>query len=155
MKTQKNLLPLFLICLGAMMGFISPKPKSGIEISIIVNNVNPTGNLSPDFVRDFWLKKSAKRWREINKLILPVDRKLKCAEKDAFYSRILRLTPDVVEAFVSARQYQNGDQPIQKFNSDSEIIDYIGHEEGGIGYVNTESISPNEKNIKVICTITL
>ncbi len=153
MKTNLNRSPLLLICLGAMMGFIPPKTKSGIEVSIIVNNANPTQALSPDFVRDFWLKKSAKRWREINKLILPVDRKLKCVEKDAFYAKILRLAPDVVEAFVSARQYQNGDQPIQKFNSDTEIIDYIAHEEGGIGYVNTESISPNEKKIKVIYTV--
>ncbi len=123
-------------------------------ISIIVHKDNPISKLTAGEIKLYWLRKIKKRWPDTNKNILPADRKSKCAERDAFYSKVLNMNADDVEAYFSNRQYQNAEKPQDKFSSDSEIIDFVSKEVGAIGFVNTSSLSAVDKEkIKVVLAL--
>jgi ABC-type phosphate transport system substrate-binding protein len=154
MKNYKITILLFLLGTSFLMSFTPPPAKPKIEIAIIINAANPIAKLGTDFVKNFWLRRFVKRWKEINKNIAPVDRKNKCAEQEVFYNAVLGLPANAVEAYLSARQYQNGDSPIQKFATDADIISYVGREPGAIGYVNAASVSENDKDVKIILIVT-
>lgn len=132
----------------------APRPVTqSTEIAIIINAENPSDKMGAEFVRNYWLRRFVKRWKETNKSILPVDRKDKCDEQEIFYNKVLGLPPSAVEAYLAARQYQNNDAPPKKLSTDAEIINYVAHEPGAIGYVNASSVRESDKAIKVILTV--
>jgi ABC-type phosphate transport system substrate-binding protein len=123
-------------------------------ISIIVHKDNPMTKLAAGEVKLYWLRKIKKRWPETNKNILPADRKSKCVERDLFYSKVLNLNADDVEAYFSNRQYQNAEKPQDKFSSDAEIIDFVSKEVGAIGFVNSSSLSSSDKEkVKIVLAL--
>ncbi|MCE2997423.1 MAG: hypothetical protein ACK5RG_10195 [Cyclobacteriaceae bacterium] len=124
------------------------------RIAVIVNNDNPAEKLTAGEAKLYWLRKIKKRWPETNKNILPVDRKAKCAERDAFYAKVLNMNADDVESYFSNRQYQNAEKPQDKFASDSEIIEFVSKEIGAIGFVSQSALSGDAKSkVKVVLTI--
>src|SRR6185369_5985877 len=152
MKKYKLIVALVCSVACVLMSFTSPPPAASLEIAIIINASNPIDKLSTELIKNFWLRRFVKRWKESNTGILPVDRKNKCVERDIFYKYILGLEPEVVEAYFSARQYQNDDRPMQKFMNDADVINYVSNESGAIGYVNAASVGKNS-GVKVILTV--
>ena len=152
MKKNKLIVAILCSVASVLMSFTSPTPANSLEIAIILNDSNPVDKLNGELVKNYWLRRFVKRWKETNTGILPVDRKNKCIERDTFYKHILGLPSDDVEAYLSARQYQNGDSPIQKFMTDQEIINYVSQQPGAIGYVNASSVG-KDSGVKVILTI--
>jgi len=148
---RMNALLVFL-ALSSLVSF-APPSAANIEIAIIVNSENPVTKMGSEFVRNYWLRRFVKRWKEINKGILPVDRKSKCAEQEIFYNQVLGLPSDKVEVYLTSRQYQNGDTPPLKLDTDADIITYVGREQGAIGYVNASSLSDSDKSVKVILQV--
>jgi hypothetical protein len=124
-----------------------------VEIAVIVNANNPANKMGTEFAKNYWLRRFVKRWKETNKGILPADRKGKGPEQDLFYTHVLGLPAAAVESYLTARQYQTGDNPPQKFATDAEMIAYVASEVGAIGYVNASSISGDEKSVKVVLQI--
>jgi len=122
-----------------MCAFV-PAPLAG-DLVIIVNRENPIASLSASEVKLYFLRKLKKRWPEINKNIHPVDRKTKCAEQEAFYSKVLGMTAAEVEQYFTNRQLQNAERPQEKFTSDSDVINFVESEPGAIGYINARSLS--------------
>jgi ABC-type phosphate transport system substrate-binding protein len=124
------------------------------KIVIIVNSSNPVGNLSAGEAKLYYLRKVKKRWPEINKNIKPVDRKSKCTEQEVFYSKVLGMSAESVEAYFSQKQYENAEKPQDKFASDAAIIDFVSEEPGAIAYVNASSLTGDAKSkVKVVLTI--
>jgi hypothetical protein len=96
-----------------------------------------------------------RQYYQINKSIKPGDRKAACQEKKEFYLKVLKMTEDMIESYFVARQYQNGEQPPQKFNSDVEMIAYVAQEVGAIAYVNAASLKKQAlEKVKVVFTKT-
>jgi ABC-type phosphate transport system substrate-binding protein len=153
METNKLTLALFLTCMSSLLSFAPHPITPKVEIAIIINAANPVNKMGADFVKNYWLRRFVKRWKETNKGILPVDRKFKGPEQDLFYNAVLGLPSDAVETYLSARQYQSGDTPPEKLASDSDVINFISKEVGAIGYVNAASISENDKNVKIILVL--
>ncbi len=144
-----SLIILFLLISSSSFNFIADG-----RIAIIVNNDNPAEKLTAGEAKLYWLRKIKKRWPETNKNILPVDRKAKCAERDAFYAKILNMSADDVESYFSNRQYQSAEKPQDKFTSDSEIIEFVSKEIGAIGFVSQSALSGDAKSkVKVVLTI--
>ncbi|MBI3220181.1 MAG: hypothetical protein HYZ44_11775 [Bacteroidetes bacterium] len=155
---MKKLIPIeFVVSLIILLLLISSSSFTSIadgRIAVIVNNDNPVEKLTAGEAKLYWLRKIKKRWPETNKNILPADRKAKCAERDAFYSKVLNMNADDVESYFSNRQYQNAEKPQDKFNSDSEIIEFVSKEIGGIGFVSLSALSGDAKSkVKVVLTI--
>ena len=127
---------------------------AGTEVAVVVNKDNPVEKLTAGEVKLYWLRKIKKRWPEINKNIKPVDRKTKNAEQDAFYAKVLGMSAPDVETYFTQKQYESGEKPQDKFASDSAVIDFIGEEAGGIGFVSTASLTPEAKSkVKVVFII--
>jgi ABC-type phosphate transport system substrate-binding protein len=152
MKKNRLIVALLWSVAFVCMSFTSSAPAAGIEVAIIINATNPVDKLSTELIKNFWLRRFVKRWKETNTGILPVDRKNKCAERDIFYKYILGLPPDDVEAYLSARQYQSGDGPIQKLMNDADIINYVSQQPGALGYVNAASVG-KDSGVKIILTV--
>lgn len=156
---MKKILSIIIIGTTLLLSFTAFTTKTafsveGTEIAVIINKDNPIASLSASEAKLYFLRKIKKRWTEINKNIRPVDRKNKCAEQEAFYSKILGMNASEVETYFVTRQYQNAEKPQDKFASDKEIIDFVGEEAGAIGYINVASLTAEAKNkVKVVLTI--
>src|SRR6185369_457164 len=98
MKKYKLIIVLLCSVACVCMSFTSPTPAANIEIAIIINDSNPVEKLNGELVKNYWLRRFVKRWKETNTGILPADRKNKCVERDTFYKHILGLPPEDVEA---------------------------------------------------------
>jgi ABC-type phosphate transport system substrate-binding protein len=153
MKNKRMTLALSLMAASFFLSFAPARPPK-VEVAIIINAGNPVTKMGADFVKNYWLRRFVKRWKETNKGILPVDYKGKSPEQDLFYKAVLGLPPNAVETYLTARQYQSGENPPEKLANDADVISYVGREIGAIGYVNPASIYENDKNIKIILTIT-
>lgn len=146
-----------LLFLTLVMGF---KTLGGdATVAVIISHDNPIAfkdnlTLSVSEVKSYFLRKAKKRWPETDKNILPVDKKKNCIEKNIFYSKVLNMDMLEVENYFLEKQYQDGDKPPDKFNSDKEIIDFVGDEVGAIGYVNINSLTSEAKTkVKVVLLI--
>jgi hypothetical protein len=153
MKNKRMTVILFLTGLSSLLSFVPRPAVPKVEIAIIINGTNPVTKMDGEFVKNYWLRRFVKRWKETNKGILPTDRKSKCPEQQVFYSTVLGLPDDAVESYLNARQYQNGDNPPEKFATDADIINFIGHEVGAIGFVNAASVSSTDKSVKIILLV--
>jgi len=134
---------LLAICLFLFVNAGTPPAE---EFAVIVNAENPVKTLTASEVKLYFLRKLKKRWTEINKNIRPVDRKTACAERDAFYSKVLSMTAVDVEKYFTNKQLQNAERPPDKFSSDAEVINFVSTELGAIGYVNLKSLSTDDKS---------
>ncbi len=134
-------------------------PPRNTSIAVIISNDNPIAfkdnpALSVDVVKSYFLRKGRKKWSEMNKDILPVDRKKNCPERELFYAKVLNKNAFEVESYFIEQQYQSGDEPPHKFSSDKEIIEFVGDEIGAIGYININSLSTEAKiKVKVVLII--
>lgn len=147
MKKILMLLPMLFVLLVAFA------PASS-DIAIIVNKENTTDKLSAGEVKLYWLRKIKKRWPDINKNIKPADRKSSCGEQDAFYSKVLGMSASDVETYFTQKQYTNAEKPQDKFNSDSDIIEFVANEIGAIGFVNASSLTAEAKaKVKVVLIV--
>jgi ABC-type phosphate transport system substrate-binding protein len=153
MKTKRMTAILFFAGTSFLLSFAPHPDAPKVEIAIIINAANPVNKMGADFVKNYWLRRFVKRWKETNKGVLPVDHKTKSPEQDLFYNVVLGLPSDAVESYLSARQYQSGDKPPEKLATDADIINYVGNEIGAIGYVSAASVSENDKNVKVILLV--
>lgn len=131
-----------------LSSFNSPPPGDTV---VIVNKENTISALSAGEAKLYYLRKLKSRWPGINKGIRPADRKSKCAEREAFYSTILKMTEAEVSAYFAERQFQNAERLPDKFASDAEIIEFVEQEIGAIGYINSKSLTPEVKaKVKVV-----
>lgn len=121
------------------------------HIVVIVNIDNPNDKLTATEVRTHWLRRPKKQWDKNGKGIKPADYKGKTGDKDIFYKYILKMPEDVVEKYFISCQYQNGEKPADKFNSEREMLEFVGNEIGAIGYVNKNAITPDKASkVKVV-----
>lgn len=151
---MKNIFLLSTLCI--ILSGYSGKPTPGdVEIAIILNSKNTIETLNPVEVREYWLKRGTKkRWKGFDVAVYPVDRKLKCPEKDFFYKKILALSFDDVEAYYEAKRYQSAETPPVKYGTDAEILAFVAEQSGAIAFVNKASITADFKSkVKVVCVI--
>jgi ABC-type phosphate transport system substrate-binding protein len=150
MKSQASIVSLLILFVCSSFA-TSNAPFPPASVVVIVNANNPIEKMPASVVRIFWLRAGKKKWPTSNKGIKPVDRKVKCAEKDAFLSQVVQMSSDNVEKYFAAKQYQYAETPPDKFAADSEVIDFIGREEGAIGYINKSSLTAdNASKVKVV-----
>lgn len=138
-----------LFCFVGLCSFSLYKLPAASGFAVIVNSQNPISTLGTGDVKMYFLRKLKNRWPGINKNIKPVTRKSKCAERDAFYSAILKMADAEVDNYFSERQFQNAEKQPDRFASDAEIIEFVGQEIGGIGFVSSKSLG-SSPSVKVI-----
>jgi len=142
---------IYVLMLFVTLTAFAPAPT---EIAVIVNKENTISKLSSGEVKLYWLRKIKKRWPDLNKNIKPADRKSKCAEQDAFYSKVLSMSASDVETYFTQKQYESAEKPQDKFASDADIINFVSEEAGAIGFVNAASLTAEAKTkVKVVLIV--
>ncbi|MCU0428554.1 MAG: hypothetical protein MUF42_01155 [Cytophagaceae bacterium] len=125
----------------------------GTEMVVIVNNSNPVSTLTSSQVKLTYLRKINKRWKELNKNILPVDRKSDQDLRKSFIKEVLQMSPEELSRYYTEREYQNAEAPPVKLNSDAEVIAYVESNVGAIGYVSKAAANANANKVKVVYAI--
>lgn len=147
---MKKIFIILFIAIG-LTGFKSDVPLPAGDFVVIVNKDNPIAALSAGEAKLYFTRKLKSRWPGINKNIRPATRKNKCAERDAFYGIILKMGDSEVDNYFAERQFQNAEKPPEKFGSDAEVIEFVGQEVGGIGFINSKSATADAKSkVKVV-----
>ena len=122
------------------------------EMVVVVNSDNPAATMTASQVKLTYLRKINKRWKELNKNIVPVDRKGDSDTRKKFLKDVLQLTSDEVTRYFTEREYQNAEAPPVRFGTDEEIISFVEANPGAIGYVSKSSIKAGSK-VKVILSL--
>ncbi len=147
---MKNIVVVLILLSVALTAFA----PASTEIAIIVNKENPVEKLTAGEVKLYWLRKIKKRWPEINKNIKPADRKSRSGEQETFYFKVLGMKVSDVETYFTQKQYESAEKPQDKFNNDSEMIDFVSQEAGAIGFVNVSSLTAEAKSkVKIVLTV--
>ena len=131
----------------------APNTHSGNgEMAVIINAENPVTTMTNSQVKLIYLRKINKRWKELNKNIVPVDRKGDSEIRKSFLKEILQMTNDEMTRYFTEREYQNAEAPPVKLTTDNEIVEYVENNIGAIGFVNKNSIKAGSK-VKIVLTL--
>lgn len=128
------------------------KSTADISIVIIVNKENPTSDLTVSQAKLYWLRRTKKRWPEINKNIRPVDRKKDCPEQQIFYKKVIAMKALDIDNYFLQRQYESSESPQEKFANDNAILEYVAAQDGAIGYINSAT-DISKFNVKIVARI--
>ena len=133
------------------------------KVVVIVNASNPVESLRADQVRELFLKKLPS-WKgalpadlkgfDENERVRPVDLADHLPERAAFLSRVLEMSPALLQRHWVRMQYQAAvDPPIQAESSD-RAVRLVGDSRGGIGFAAEESLTEEaRKKVKVVLTL--
>jgi len=133
-------------------GFISSPNVIQSDLAVIINVDNPVATMTASQVKLTYLRKINKRWKELNKNIVPIDRKTDTESRKGFLKEVLQMTSDDFSRYFTEREYQNAEAPPVKFASDDEMIDYVENNIGAIGFVSKSAIKPGSK-VKIVFSL--
>jgi ABC-type phosphate transport system substrate-binding protein len=117
------------------------------DFKIIVNVDNPVNKLKRAKISDLFLKK-AEIFPDGLKA-LPVDLTPHNPLREQFSQKIHKREVKAVEAYWQHRIFSGQSVPPPVKNTEEEIIDYVIHNPGAIGYVSVSISSPGIKEIEV------
>lgn len=130
---------------------LKPNHTEG-ELVIIINASNPVAVMTASQVKLTYLRKINKRWKEINKNIVPIDRKSDNEIRKSFMKEVLQMSSDEMSRYFTEREYQNAEAPPIKLTSDDDIIDYVSNNIGAIAFVSKSSLKGDNK-VKVVLSL--
>lgn len=133
-------------------GFISSPNAVQSELAVIVNADNPVATMTASQVKLTYLRKINKRWKELNKNIIPLDRKTDNEIRKSFLKEVLQMTSDDYSRYFTEREYANAEAPPVKLSSDDEIIEYVENNIGAIGFVSKSAIKAGGK-VKIVFSL--
>ena len=151
---MKKIVALTIACLAAVLltSPVTRQEQANEAIAVIVHKDNPMSSLTESEVKLYYLRKIKKRWPGLNKNIRPADRKKPCAERSAFYV-LLGMDIVQIERYFGNKQLQNAERPPDKFSTETEMINFVAEEVGGIGYIQASSVTPEiMTKVKVVFT---
>ncbi len=152
---MKNILKSYLLLLLVFLAttsFIIPTAKPTGEVVVILNSSNPVVAMTASQVKLTYLRKINKRWKEINKNIVPIDRKSDNEIRKSFLKDVLQMSSDEMSRYFTEREYQNAEAPPVKFSTEEEIIDYVENNIGAIAFVSKSSIKSGSK-VKIVLSL--
>jgi ABC-type phosphate transport system substrate-binding protein len=112
---------------------------------IIVNSENTTSDLTASKAKLIFLRKITKRWKELNKNIVPVDRIGEVPIRTAFLNKILKMSSTDLYRYFTEREHKNATAAPSRLRSDEEVVKYVEANIGAIGYVKKSSVKGNVK----------
>lgn len=126
--------------------FVAPQTPSGV---IIVNNSNPSAELSASQAKLLYTRKIKRLWPN-NKPIKPVSFKGKTALQTSFYSKVLSMTQEEVDAYFKQRQFANSETLPTEVSSEKDMVEFVADNEGAIGFVSASYADANKDKVKVL-----
>jgi ABC-type phosphate transport system substrate-binding protein len=119
---------------------------------VIVNASNPTVTVKRDVIAQLFMSRKV-TWAH-GPGGDPVDQSMTSPIRDAFSREILGLPLPAVQNYWRKRMLETREFPPLVKANDSEVIDYVAKNPGGVGYISASTeLSPGVKALKVIDAI--
>ena len=115
------------------------------ELFVIVNKNNSVANLNKVDIERIFLRKTKRFENEMP--ADPVSQDEDSKVRQAFNVKILGRDQGKLKYYWSRKMFAGGDKPPPTVWDNSEVIEYVGTNEGGIGYVD---IKPKDDRVKVV-----
>jgi hypothetical protein len=90
------------------------------DLVIIINAANPVVTMTASQVKLTYLRKINKRWKELNKNIVPIDRKSDNEIRKSFMKDVLQMSSDVMSRYFTESEYLNAEAPPIKLSRDDD-----------------------------------
>src|SRR5687768_10959913 len=103
--------------LGVFFSLFLAAASSADSLVFIVNKDNPVGSLSPENVREIFLKQT-KTWADDSQPIRPLDRALGSSERELFLRSVMKKSPAEMERHWILQKQVTGDVAPQNVGSD-------------------------------------
>jgi len=128
-----------------------PWNASAGDLVIIVNAGNPVSELSPLEIQKYLLKKSLS-WPN-GKKVKSVDRKGSPPEREIYLKNVVKMSANQLDKYWVSARYKKGVPLPPKLSGDQQIIEYVQSFKGAISYVNSSSISKEQRSsVKIVGT---
>lgn len=134
-------LALLLICLAR-----TTQAERG-AYKVIVHPDNPATTVSRDLIRNAFLKK-ASQWAD-GETLRPIDLSRRFPIRDRFTAEILKKTPAQLKSYWNQRIFSGKGVPPPEADSVTDVIAYVLHEPGAIGYIPTDVDPGGAKVVEV------
>ncbi len=132
--------------------FIPDATSGNGDLAVIIHADNPVSTMTSSQVKLIYLRKINKRWKELNKNIIPVDKKGDSEIRKSFLKDVLQMTSDEMTRYFTEREYQNAEAPPVKLSTEAEMVDYVENNVGAIAVVNKNSIKAGSK-VKIVFSL--
>ena len=104
-----------------------------VAIKVVVNEANPVTSLSSREVSQLFLKKKDRF--EGGFRAIPVDQTLESAVRESFSKKVLKREASAIQGYWMKMVFSGLGVPPQELRSDAEVLDFVAHNVGAIGYV--------------------
>lgn len=127
------------IALPASLGSraLAQGPSAAPGYRLIVNPSNPTAEVERAFVAQAFLRKVS-RW-PTGETILPIDLDQSSRVRRRWSSEVLNRSVEAVKSYWQGMIFSGRSLPPPEVASDDQVVDYVLHRPGGIGYVSVEA----------------
>jgi len=122
--------------LGALLSS-TPSDAQGAAFRVVVNEANPVSSLSAREVSELFLKKKQRFAHGFR--ALPVDQTLDSPTRASFSKAVHNRDVDAVRSYWLKMAFSGLGSPPQELASDAEVLDFVAHNVGGIGYVSAQT----------------
>jgi ABC-type phosphate transport system substrate-binding protein len=112
-------------------------PSGAAGYRLIVNPGNPTAEVERAFVAQAFLRKIS-RW-PTGETILPIDLDQNSRVRRRWSSEVLNRSVEAVKSYWQGMIFSGRSLPPPEAASDDQVVDYVLHRPGSIGYVSAEA----------------
>ncbi len=134
------------VCIAWMVTFLICLPVSAGDFLVIVNAGNGVTSLSHRDVSKLFLKKQT-TWPS-GVVVSPVDQVESAAIRVAFTDQIHKRPLTVLQKYWLKQAFSGTSVKPDEKSSDSDVINYVAENKGGIGYVSAGTELPD--TVKVV-----
>jgi len=123
----------------------SPLGLAAESFRVVVNASNPAGSVRASQLSDMFLKK-VDRW-DAGFRVSPVDQAPDSASRQAFSLAIHRKDVEAVKKYWRKLVFSGLGEPPPELGSDAAVLDFVGHNAGGVGYVSADAAVPDRVRV--------
>ncbi len=139
---MKKLIILMLVVLA-----ICSAEATAQSYRVIVNESNTVSSISQKDLAMVFLKKR-KKWDNDTR-VMPVDQKANAKVRETFSMEVFKKKVAVIRSYWQKAMFSGMAAGPDEKNSDLDVIEYVKHNKGGIGYISTATPISGVKVISV------
>ena len=137
---------------AVVASLLAPNAEVSAQVVVIVNEANPSSNLSQGDVRAYFMK-SEPQW-DNGKKVRPIDQTGSSEARTAFVSSVIGISDAEFERYWIEKQYASAEQPPARAPNEAAVITLVKSFEGGIGFVSRATWEEaDQSGVKVVYTL--
>lgn len=138
---MKKLMLKLVVCLGvalALTGAALLSSAQSTTFKVVVNQDNPTTDLTSKDVSNFLLKKKT-RWTNVKERVAPIDLDANNQTREYFSQKIHKRSVASIKNYWQRQIFSGENVPPPEVASDADVLDHVRNNPGAIGYVSASA----------------